>query len=170
MSEKMHFHIRWMIRRDMPRVLAIENASFEFPWNENQFVRCMRQRNSIGMVAEERDGLVIGFFLIELHKGRVHLLNMAVLPECRRHGIGTAMVEKLKGKLSYSGRSRIMLEVRETNMAGQMFFKANGFKAISILKEFFDDANEDAYLMQYRYLPTEEDLRASGYANAAVVL
>ena len=25
-------HIRWMIRRDMPEVLAIEQDSFEFPW------------------------------------------------------------------------------------------------------------------------------------------
>ena len=41
-------HIRWMIRRDMPEVLAIEAASFEFPWLEDDFIRCLRQRNCIG--------------------------------------------------------------------------------------------------------------------------
>ena len=28
-------HIRWMIRRDMPEVLAIEHASFEHAWTED---------------------------------------------------------------------------------------------------------------------------------------
>ena len=37
-------HIRWMIRRDMPEVLQIEAASFEFPWLEDDFIRCLRQR------------------------------------------------------------------------------------------------------------------------------
>jgi [ribosomal protein S18]-alanine N-acetyltransferase len=32
-------HIRWMIRRDMPEVLAIEAASFEFPWLEDEQYR-----------------------------------------------------------------------------------------------------------------------------------
>ena len=35
-------HIRWMIRRDMPEVLAIEHASFEFPWCEEEFLRVLR--------------------------------------------------------------------------------------------------------------------------------
>ena len=41
-------HIRWMIRRDMPEVLAIEHASFEYPWCEEEFLRVLRQRNCIG--------------------------------------------------------------------------------------------------------------------------
>ena len=48
-------HIRWMIRRDMPEVLDIENRSFEFSWTEEDFIRCLRQRNCIGMVAEHDD-------------------------------------------------------------------------------------------------------------------
>ena len=45
-------HIRWMIRRDMPDVLGIESNCFEFSWTEDDFIRCLRQRNCIGMVAE----------------------------------------------------------------------------------------------------------------------
>ena len=51
-------HIRWMIRRDMPEVLAIEHASFEFPWCEEEFLRVLRQRNCIGMVAEYGERVV----------------------------------------------------------------------------------------------------------------
>ena len=37
-------HIRWMIRRDMPTVLSIEESSFEFAWSEEEFIRCLRQQ------------------------------------------------------------------------------------------------------------------------------
>jgi len=51
-------HVRWMIRRDMPEVVAIEREAFEFPWAEDDFTRCLRQRNCIGMVAEMADSVV----------------------------------------------------------------------------------------------------------------
>ena len=150
-------HIRWMIRRDMPAVLGIENSCFEFAWNEDDFIRCLRQRNCIGMVAEE-DDQVVGFMIYELHKNRLHILNFAVHAEHRRAGVGNAMLTKLLGKLSHERRNRIMLEVRETNLEAQLFFKSVGFRAISVLRDFYDDTIEDAYLMQFRYQPSDEEL------------
>ena len=150
-------HIRWMIRRDMPAVLAIEESSFEFAWSEDDFIRCLRQRNCIGMVAEE-DDQVVGFMIYELHKTRLHILNFAVDLDARRHGVGRAMTSKLLGKLSHERRNRIMLEVRETNLEAQLFFKSIGFKAVSVLRDFYEDTDEDAYLMQFRYKPTAEEL------------
>ena len=150
-------HIRWMIRRDMPSVLSIENESFEFRWSEADFIRCLRGRNCIGMVPEI-DDQVVGFMIYELHKNRLHILNFAVAKEMRRRGIGNAMVGKLLSKLSHERRNRIMLEVRETNLDAQLFFKGLGFRAISVLRDFYDDTVEDAYLMQYRYKATAEEL------------
>jgi ribosomal-protein-alanine N-acetyltransferase len=150
-------HIRWMIRRDMPEVLEIENRSFEFPWSEEDIIRCLRQRNCIGMVAEYEER-VVGFMIYELHKNRLHILNFAVRQEYRRRGVGTRMVEKLVGKLSHQRRSRILLEVRETNLDAQLFFRSAGFRAISVLRDFYDDTTEDAYLMQFRYKPTPAEL------------
>ena len=143
-------HIRWMIRRDMPEVLAIENRSFEFPWSDEDFIRCLRQRNCIGMVAEY-DERVVGFMIYELHKNRLHVLNFAVRPEFRRRGVGHSMIRKLIGKLSDQRRNRILLEIRETNLDAQLFFRDCGFRAISVLREFYEDSPEDAYLMQFRY-------------------
>jgi [ribosomal protein S18]-alanine N-acetyltransferase len=149
-------HIRWMIRRDMPMVLAIEDSSFEFPWSEEEFIRCLRQRNCIGMVAEVNDE-VVGFMIYELHKNRLHLLNFAVNSNVRRAGIGSAMVDKLIGKLSTDRRNRILLEVRETNLEAQLFFRNLGFRAISVLRDFYEDTTEDAYLMQFRMAGSNED-------------
>lgn len=150
-------HIRWMIRRDMPSVLAIEEASFEYPWSEEEFIRCLRQRNCIGMVAE-RDDEVVGYMIYELHKNRLHLLNFAVSVEYRRQSVGRSMIEKLNSKLSNDRRNRVMLEVRETNLGAQLFFKILGFRAVSVLRDFYEDTTEDAYLMQYRYRSEEDEL------------
>lgn len=145
-------NIRWMIRRDMTEVIQIEADSYEFPWSADDFVRCLRQRNVVGMVAEV-DERVVGFMVYELHKNRIHLLDLSVSPDYRRRGVGSAMVRKLVSKLSTAKRSMIMLEIRETNLAAQLFFRDQGFKAISVLRNFFPDdcPGEDAYLMQFKH-------------------
>src|SRR6202023_1574035 len=138
-KEQIRVHIRWMIRRDMPEVLQTEQESFEFAWAEEDFLRCLRQRNCIGMVAEQGEK-VVGFMIYELHKNKLHILNFAV------------------SKLSSHRRTRITLEVRETNLAAQLFFRSQNFKAVRVLRSFYEDSGEDAFVMQYRFADdTSED-------------
>lgn len=141
-------YIRWMVRRDMIEVLQIENESFEFPWSEDDFICCLRQRNCIGMVAEYHERIA-GFMIYELNKDFLHVLTLAVANDFRRQCVGTKMIEKLISKLSLQRRSRIVLQVRERNLPAQVFFRQLGFRAISILRDFYIDTPEDAYLMQY---------------------
>jgi ribosomal-protein-alanine N-acetyltransferase len=154
-------HVRWMIRRDMPEVATIEREAFEFPWSEEDFTRCLRQRNCIGMVAEMADS-VVAFMIYELHRSKLHVLNFAVLRSHRRLGIGTRMMEKLIGKLTPDRRGRIVLEVRETNLPAQLFFRSLGFRATSVLKDFYQDSTEDAYLMQFHADPLPAERRMAG--------
>ena len=157
-KDQVRVHIRWMIRRDMPEVLQAEQASFDYSWSEEDFLRCLRQRNCIGMVAECGEK-VVGFMIYELHKTKLHILNFAVHPSYRRHGVGAQMVAKLVSKLSSHRRTRITLEVRETNLAAQLFFRAQAFRAVRVLRGFYEDSGEDAFLMQYRLADdTGEDL------------
>lgn len=159
--EKVRVHIRWMIRRDMPEVLKAELASFDFAWTEEDFLRCLRQRNCIGMVAEvdgpigtmngpHTGSRVIGFMIYELHKNRLHVLNFAVHPQARRTGIGSQMVAKLINKLSTHRRQKITLAVRERNLSAQMFFRAHDFKATRVLRNYYEDSGEDAFQMEFR--------------------
>ena len=141
--------IRWMIRRDMVEVLRIERESFEFNWTEEDFLACLRQRNCIGMVAEY-ENRVVGFMIYELHKASLHILNFAVAPGSRRNGIGGQMVEKLVNKLSQQRRQEIVLEVRETNLAAQLFFQSQNFRAVNVVRNHYTDSSEDAYVMQFR--------------------
>jgi [ribosomal protein S18]-alanine N-acetyltransferase len=108
------------------------------------------------------DDRIAGYMIYELHKTRLHVLNFAVAAAHRRQQIGTRLVNKLVGKLSGQRRTRVMLEVRETNLAAQLFFRQQGFRAVSVLRDFYDDSTEDAYLMQYRYRPTESQLVLPG--------
>lgn len=166
-------HIRWMIRRDMVDVLQIEQASFAFPWTEGEYLTTLR-RNCIGMVAEQDpDGAanVVGYMIYELHKSKLHIITFAVSPGWRRAGsvllrdhasfegdgwrkvrggVGSAMVAKLASKLSSHRRTKITLEVRETNLDAQLFFRAQGFKATRVLRGYYEDSKEDAYMMEYR--------------------
>jgi len=154
-------NVRWMIRRDMPEVIAIEREAFEFPWSDDEFTGCLRQRNCIGMVAEMADSIV-AFMIYELHRTKLHVLNFAVLRSHRRLGIGTRMMEKLVAKLTPERRGRIVLEVRETNLPAQLFFRSLGFRATSVLKDFYQDSTEDAYLMQYAADPLSGQRRLAG--------
>jgi ribosomal-protein-alanine N-acetyltransferase len=100
------------------------------------------------MVAEMADS-VVAFMIYELHRTRLHVLNFAVLRSHRRLGIGTQMLRRLIAKLAPERRSRIVLEVRETNLPAQLFFRAAGFRAVTVLRDFYRDSDEDAYLMQF---------------------
>ena len=155
-KEQVRVHIRWMIRRDMPEVLQTEQESFEFAWTEEDFLRCLRQRNCIGMVAEQGEK-VVGFMIYELHKAKLHILNFAVHPQYRRVGVGAQMVAKLISKLSSHRRTRITLEVRETNLGAQLFFRSQGFRAVRVLRAFYEDSGEDAFLMQYKLVDDTGD-------------
>jgi ribosomal-protein-alanine N-acetyltransferase len=144
-----------MIRRDMAEVLGAERASFEFAWTEEDFLQCLRQRNCIGMVAERHER-VIGFMVYELHKSRLHLLNFAVAPHARRSGIGAQMISKLVGKLTSHRRSKITLAVRERNLSAQLFFRALDFRAVRVMRNYYEDSGEDAFLMEYRVADEDE--------------
>ena len=94
-------------------------------------------------------GRVVGFMIYELHKRKLHVLNFAVDSAFRKQAVGTQMVEKLVDKLSQQRRQEIVIEVRETNLFAQLFFKKMGFKAVLVLRNHYDDTDEDCYVMRF---------------------
>lgn len=146
--------VRWMVKNDMSEILDIEQRSFDFAWTRDDFMNYLRQRNCIGFVAES-ENQVIGFFLYRLTSKAVHLLNFAVDPSFRRLSVGQQMIEKLLRLLSHRKRTEIQLEVRELNLGAQLFFRSMGFVATSVLRDHYEDTDEDAYVMKYT-LPIDD--------------
>jgi ribosomal-protein-alanine N-acetyltransferase len=148
-GKEVQVQVRWMVRRDFAQVLAIEEMCFEFPWTEQEFRQCLQQPNCLGMVAEH-DGRIVGFIVYETPKNRIFVTNIAVVPEFQRHGIARQMIQKLVTKMIYQQRHKIAIEIRETNLSALLCFRALGFKAATILKNFYENQSEYAYVLQYR--------------------
>lgn len=146
-------HVRWMIRRDMPPTLRIEAASFPSPWVEEDFLKCLRTQNCIGMVVERQAGGVLGYMVYELHKTHLTLLNLAVDPDHRRDGLGSMMVGKLLAKLCSHRRTAVLVTPGERNLGAQLFFKSHGFRAEGVARLLYKDTGEDGYRMAYREQP-----------------
>lgn len=152
-------HERWMIKRDMPEVMNIEDESFEYPWNIDDFAEYLRPDNCTGMVAVDNadENKVLGFMIYKWeYKNRIHLLNFAVSPEYWKKDIGTQMINELKRKLSLQRRNKLCLEVSERNLRAQLFFRSQGFRALSVFRGYYADTTEDAYLMECRYESFQE--------------
>ena len=134
-------NLRWLIRRDMDRVMEIERRSF-FPdqWDEAEFITALRNRNCIGIVLDpcNIDDDLYGFMIYELHNDRLKILRMAVHPELRRTGCGAQMIQRLKDKLDQQRRYAIDIEVDERNLDCQLFLRAMGFKATGMSRYGID--------------------------------
>jgi len=145
-------HVRWMLQRDMPEVLAIEHESFDDPWTEQEFQECKDQKNVLPLIAEHKE-LIAGYILFAFSETKYSILNLAVAERYRHIGVGTRLMEMVKKNLRKMKRTRITAKVREANLLAQLFFKSQGFKAVSILPGYFlrlDGQHEDAYCMHFR--------------------
>ncbi|MCC7424354.1 MAG: GNAT family N-acetyltransferase [Planctomycetaceae bacterium] len=150
----MKVSIRWLIRRDFPAVLNIEQLGNPPYWTEEDFLNALRRKNCIGMVATKPcdDGTAepLGFMVYELDKGSLTIVNFAVHPAFRRKGIGRAMVNRLIDKLNQQRRHSFFVRTRESNLVAQRFFSACGLRAEWVDRGHFEDTGEDAYLFAYR--------------------
>ena len=148
MKTEIKTQTRWLIRRDHPAVLDIERACFEYVWTEEDFIYHSRQRNCIGVVAEH-DYTIVGFIIYELHKMKLRIINFAVHPDYQRRGVGAGMIDVLKFKISQQPRDEIVVNVRDSNLVAQKFFRSQGFLWNETLHNHYDDTTEDAYVMSY---------------------
>ncbi len=140
--------IRWLRRRDLPGVLAIERASFAAPWSEADFDATLRRPYCFGLAADRWQSLC-GYLLGALDGKYVHLLNLAVAPTHRRRGIGSRLVGELIERTHCSGR-RLVVVLGERNLTAQVFYRAQGFRAVGILRDFWNGTRDDAYLLEHR--------------------
>lgn len=146
-----HLEIRWLIRRRMPEVLAIEAACFTTPWTkpwgEDEFIRSLRQRNVIGMTASDlgNNDTIAGYMIYELHHGHLDIINLAVAPAYQRQRVGSTMIAKLLSKLSPERRNRLRFGVSEHNLDMHLFLRAVGARAGRVLRDQYEDNPSDTY-------------------------
>lgn len=147
---------RWLIRADMPSVLEIEQLCYPSPWDEDDFVQVLRQRNCIGQVVEINDE-VCGFLLYELKLHSLRIINIAVHPSCQQRGLGAKLLSIVTRKLNFERRPVAEAFVWDANLQGHKFFARNGFRCTGVREAFFDDGS-DAYHFAYDLLEWADEV------------
>jgi len=152
-SKRLRVHVRWMIKRDLPEVVKIENGNSQLPspigkWSKRDFLAILNDRTNVGMVAECGEK-VVGFFVYNLQPDKFHIYNLAVDKGYENQGVGAQLVEKLKGKLSK--RRRVLeIDIREYNLHAQLFLKKCGFLAVETMPGWYEEPRkEDAYKFRF---------------------
>ncbi len=126
--------VRWMQDRHTTRVLEIYNDCHEESLTDRTLRELLRdaEQTNIGIVFETDSGDVAGFAIYSLLNWRIQILRIAVAGEYRRLGVGTALIERIKGRLRVTGRDTMSIVVDERAMAAQHFLSACGFIAEQI--------------------------------------
>lgn len=137
---------RPMTTDDMDEVMAIERMSYRFPWSAGFFLQELQVPCARSILAEV-DGQIVGYVLFWLLPGAIDIHNIAVRLDCRRRGIGSALLEKVATEARRQSILRVMLEVRQSNIAAQNLYQKLGFATTGIRKGYYSDDGEDALAM-----------------------
>ena len=119
--------IRWAIHSDLRRIVQIDRCGYRQPWDMEQFVSMMSQRPVICVVCCDADNNPIGYCMHRLSRHQIRIERLAVDPASRRIGVASAMVQRLKEKLSNQRRTELVAEVAGYQVAGQCCLASCGF-------------------------------------------
>jgi ribosomal-protein-alanine N-acetyltransferase len=131
---------------DITEILEIERISFTTPWSELAFLNEMYDPHSIAKVAVLKNNIT-GYICVKQISDEGHILNLAVHPDFRRHGIATVLVGEVLDELREKGCKYLYLEVRVSNLAARKFYERFGFKVVGVRRKYYTSPEEDAVVM-----------------------
>jgi ribosomal-protein-alanine N-acetyltransferase len=140
--------IRTMVETDVPSVVAIERAAYQFPWSEGIFRDCLRVGYVCRVAVAENE--VIGYGVMSVGAGEAHILNLCIDADFRCRGVGRRMLEYLVDRARAAGMSEAFLEVRPSNTAAIRLYQSMGFEQVGIRRGYYQAAGgrEDASVLK----------------------
>lgn len=144
--------IEWRPMRstDVVYVAALEAQIHAAPWTVGNF----RDALAAGYAAQvaERDGRIVVFGVMMLAPGEAQVLNVSVVPDARREGLGRELVLRFIDDAARMGAAQIFLEVRVSNVAAIALYERTGFARIARRAGYYpagpDGSREDALVMR----------------------
>ena len=138
---------------DIDRIMAVMQAAFDpaygEAWNRRQLNDALLLPNTRYLLADV-DGAApasgepaLGFTLSRGLLDEEELLLLAVHPDYRGRGIGTALLRRFTEAAETDGRNRLLLEMREGNPAESLYRRA-GFEPIGRRPNYYRNAAEGA--------------------------
>ncbi len=141
------YALRPMVSADLPAVLEIEQVSFPTPWTSGMFnAELNAHENRIWLVAESTDQIV-AYGGVMIVGEDAHLMNLAVREQDRRHGLGRALFEELRGRASSRGARWLTLEVRPSNVEARRLYESEGLTEAGRRPGYYVDTDEPAVIM-----------------------
>lgn len=135
-----------MAKKHIEQVAKLEKNVFNIPWSKKMFEDELKNALAIYVVAVDGERVVgYGGLWHVINEG--HITNIAVLPEYRRQGVATMIIDKISQLAIEKEMIGLTLEVRTSNFPAKKLYTKLGFKLEGIRKEYYSDTKEDALIM-----------------------
>lgn len=139
--------LRPMRSGDLDRVTSIAAQSATAPhWHREAYEDAVTQNAATIRLAQvaELHGEAVGFVIANVIAGEAEIESIAVATEWHRRGVATSLLHRLIADLRVAGVSRIVLEVRESNISAQRLYARAGFEQAGRRRGYYQDPDEDA--------------------------
>lgn len=148
--------IEAMTEHDLLEVCQIEEVSRLSPWGWDAYHKELESTDDTIMLVARIDSAIhgfeiAGFIVARLISGELHVNNVAVRPEFRRHRIGSRLLETTFQVAQQYGATLAYLEVRAGNVAAQRLYVRCGFRASGRRRNYYRAPVEDALLMSFSF-------------------
>ncbi|WP_372741481.1 ribosomal protein S18-alanine N-acetyltransferase [Neptunomonas sp.] len=137
---------------DAPLIMQIEGQCFtDDHWSEKQIQQQLLSVNAINLGIKVQ-GELVGYALVGSVLDEAELYQIALLPECQGRGMAKKLLAQLCRQLKVAGILRLLLEVRERNLAAIRLYESFGFIQDGRRKGYYASVAgvEDALLYSYR--------------------
>ena len=139
---------------DVSDVAAMERLCYSDPWPASSFTALPANERVCFLVARDNQSNALLGFAIAWHvMDEGELANLAVAPESRRRGIGSALLDAVTTDALGRGTSQLYLEVRESNVAARDMYVAAGFEQVGRRKQYYRQPVEDALILRRTLTP-----------------
>ena len=133
----------------------LEKLCFSNPWSAKSMELLTNDGIGVGYICTapvapgtEPMAVAYGGMLITVDEGQI--TNIAVHPDHRREGLGTAILRSLLRHAKDERLDSVSLEVRASNTAAIEMYKKAGFTEAGRRKGFYQKPTEDALVMVAR--------------------
>lgn len=140
-----------MQQSDLAEVHALEQSVYPHPWTMANFEDSLNS-NYEAWVLRDRDGSLLGYFLLMAVVDEAHLLNVAVSAQKQGQGLGRFLLNQAVACARGLGMESVLLEVRPSNTRALQIYERYGFKQIGRRKGYYpaaDGQREDAIVMRF---------------------
>ncbi len=139
-----------MTAADLDEVLDIERRSFPEPWSRGMFLHELKLPFSTTILGRAADPPheLLGYVCWWLIGDEVQILNIAVHPQHRRQGIGSALVQLVMREVEARAIRTVTLEVRRGNEAAIALYRDLGFSETGARRNYYG-RGDDALLMTW---------------------